>query len=103
MSLQKLVRDKIPDLIRARGAEPLTRVLSVEEFRDALLDKFSEELDEFARDPSAEELADVCEVLRGLSDCFGIPFEHVEQARKQKYESRGGFQQRIFLEGIREP
>jgi len=99
----KLVRDKIPEIIRLRGATPHVRFLNEKDFYASLLEKLHEEITEFEVNPSVEELADVCEVLHGLALSLGIPFGGIEQARLRKYEERGGFEQRILLEGIDEP
>lgn len=101
--LPKLVRDKIPDLIRQRGGMPHVRFLGEEQFYAGLLDKLREEMSEFEANPSAEELADLSEVLHGLAMRLGIPFGEVERERLAKYETRGGFEQGILLERIDEP
>lgn len=101
--LPKLVRDRIPELIRQRGATPHVRILDEEHFYASLLDKLREEMSEFEANPSAEELADLSEVLRGLARRLGIPYGLVERERVRKYEANGGFEEGILLEGIDEP
>jgi predicted house-cleaning noncanonical NTP pyrophosphatase (MazG superfamily) len=101
--LPKLVRDKIPELIKARGAEPRTRLLDRENHYSSLLDKLREETAEFEGNPCVEELADLCEVLRALAFMLDISFDEVEREREKKHRERGGFQMGILLEDIREP
>ncbi|MBA3239700.1 MAG: nucleoside triphosphate pyrophosphohydrolase [Acidobacteria bacterium] len=101
--LPKLVRDKVPDLIRGRGATPHTRLLDGDSFYLRLLDKLREEVSELELRPCAEELADVYEVLSALAFRLNIPLEEVEQERERKYRDRGGFQQGVLLEDIDEP
>ena len=62
MSYNKLVRDKIPDIIRSNGEEPITRVLSEEEYKIELEKKLQEELNETLQATGSdriEELADM--------------------------------------------
>ena len=94
----KLVRDKIPEIIRANGEEPVTRILTDDEYLPALIAKLKEETAEFEVDHSVEELADIAEVLQALANAIGQSPNAVEQARKEKATKRGGFEQRIFLE-----
>lgn len=51
----KLVRDKIPEIIRANGEVPVTRTLDEEEYLRELIKKLKEETAEFAAETSIEE------------------------------------------------
>ena len=100
----KLVRDRIPDIIRARGGSPVVRQAAAAEYRGLLHAKLLEEANEVlsADDGSAaEELADVLEVLAALADDLGVGLEHVQKLRDQKAQERGGFAGRIVWEGNR--
>lgn len=99
MSEGKLVRDNIPDIIRAKGEVAKTRVLSEEAFKHALLNKLQEEVEELIESPSLEERADIAEVLQAIDELFGFDPAQLERERRAKYEARGGFEKRIFLEG----
>lgn len=93
----KLVRDKIPEILDKRGIPYEKRIATEEEYRVELFKKFKEESDEFLEARTSEELADVLEVveaLKQLSDYSGI-----EKIRLEKREERGGFDQRIILKG----
>jgi len=98
----KLVRDGIPDLIRARGAEPATRVLDGAEFDAALRDKLVEEALEVrsATGPAdvLAEAADVYEVLIAVAEHLGVSLETIAEAARQKRAERGAFGERIWLE-----
>ncbi|MCC2631340.1 MAG: phosphoribosyl-ATP pyrophosphohydrolase [Patescibacteria group bacterium] len=98
----KLVRDKIPQMIEADGQVAVVRVLDEKEYEDALNKKLLEEAAEFAADPSAEEAADVLEILGACLAMQGISREQVEAVRLQKREERGGFDKRIYLMEVRE-
>ena len=102
MSYNKLVRDNIPEKIRANGENPVTHIADAEEYCEELVKKASEEVQEFIEDPSAEEAGDVLEVLRALCALYHIDMSDVERARKEKFEKRGGFEKRIILEGVKE-
>jgi predicted house-cleaning noncanonical NTP pyrophosphatase (MazG superfamily) len=98
----KLVRDRIPELIKERGATPRIQLLSTRDLYPWLIRKLREECLEFEETPSVEELADVLEVLVALASSIGITFEDVEMERRRKLSERGGFQKGILLEGIDE-
>jgi predicted house-cleaning noncanonical NTP pyrophosphatase (MazG superfamily) len=73
MSRGKLVRDKIPQIIRSRGLEPVIHTADTEEYAVRLRDKLREEAAEFvASDDDPEELADILEVLYALARRAGI-------------------------------
>lgn len=98
----KLVRDKIPEIIEADGGTPHVHVLADDEtYLQALVTKLTqEEISEFLASRSPEELADMNEVLRALATAVGSSPEAVEAIRQKKFEERGGFEQRIFLESV---
>ncbi|QDX40630.1 nucleoside triphosphate pyrophosphohydrolase [Salarchaeum sp. JOR-1] len=59
----KLVRDGVPDVIRANGETPELERVSGAEYRERLHEKLDAAVAEFHDDPSAAELADVRAVL----------------------------------------
>ena len=102
MSQGKLVRDKIPEIIRASGEEPLTAVVGEGEFQERLLAKLNEEVDEFLdSDSDPHELADILEVVMALAEDIGIGWSGLEQLRAAKAAERGGFSQKIVWFGNR--
>ena len=96
----KLVRDKIPEIIKEDGAKPVTRILNDKEYLDALVEKLKEELAEFVEDFSVEELADIQEVLYALSDAIGKTRKELEIIRISKADKNGIFKGRIYLERV---
>lgn len=100
-TFNKLVRDCIPDIIRAHGEVPRTRALSVREFRKALATKLLEEAKEFAKAKTKkaqiEELADIQEVMLALYAAHAIPCKKVTEAARKKRKTRGGFTKRTLL------
>ena len=93
----KLVRDKIPEMIRAQGEIPNTRILQQEEYLHHLEQKLDEEVAEYHRDKNAEELADILEVVYALAEAIGCSREELLTVYEKKHTSRGGFRDRIFL------
>ena len=98
----KLVRDRIPEIIEASGNTCVTRILPEEEYLAALDAKLQEELKEYQADKSMEELADLLEVMMAVAEARGHTFAEVEAIRKAKADKRGGFRARIFLESVTE-
>lgn len=94
----KLVRDKIVDIIEAEGRIAKYRILDGEAYRQALNKKLQEEVKEYLEDNSVEELADIVEVVYGLLNCMNVSVQDFEKIRMDKREKRGAFEKRIFLE-----
>jgi len=101
MKYNKLVRDNIPDIIRAKGEVPVTKKLKPAEYKKALLKKLQEEAAEVADAKTTlrlvDELADVEEVLAALRRAYNIERASVSAARRAKRKKRGGFSNRTFL------
>jgi predicted house-cleaning noncanonical NTP pyrophosphatase (MazG superfamily) len=95
----KLVRDKIPEIIAANGGQAVTKVLENEEYLQELIKKLGEEYEEFKADVSVEELADLQEVILALADTIANRNE-LEKVRAQKASNRGTFKGRIYLLGV---
>ncbi|MBQ3502150.1 MAG: nucleoside triphosphate pyrophosphohydrolase [Clostridia bacterium] len=102
MSYNKLVRDKIIDIIRANGENPIYHTLSDEEYLAELHKKLIEEAYELIEADDIGEFADVLEVLYTIAKHKNINMEEVEKERVKKREKRGGFEDKIYLEGVEE-
>ena len=98
----KLVRDRIPEIIARDGKTCVTRTLSTVEYIAALDAKLTEELAEYHADGSMEELADLLEVMMAVAKAHGHDFSEVEAIRRDKAGKRGGFRERIWLESVSE-
>ena len=96
----KLVRDKIPEIIKSAGKTPLCKTLSQDEYLKELDKKLIEECNEYLADKSIEELADVLEVLNTITEARGFTLEELEKVRADKAENRGKFVNRIYLEKV---
>jgi predicted house-cleaning noncanonical NTP pyrophosphatase (MazG superfamily) len=100
MSQGKLVRDKIPQIIRSKGLEPVIYAAGVEEYGVRLRDKLREEVEEFLdSDSDPEELADILEVLYALAEQTGTDRQQLEKLRAAKAQERGGFADRVIWSG----
>lgn len=101
VTYNKLIRDRIPQIIEADGHYPVTRVLDGQDYRAALLAKLVEEARE-AQDASPDELpvelADVWEVVQALLRMLPMTWQELETLAASKRDLRGGFNGRLFLE-----
>ena len=94
---EKLVRDRIPELLDQKGVPYEKHIADDTEYKQELVKKLMEEAQEFSDDPSVEELADVLEVVKALER---LPdYAQLEAARVKKRTERGGFEDRIVLTG----
>lgn len=103
----KLVRGRIPDIIRKNGGYPVTRVLSRNERRGALIGKLREEIGELEsatltspRDKVLEEAADIYEVLITLVNEVGYVDQDLFTIARSKRMKRGSFDAGIWLESV---
>lgn len=93
----KLVRDRIPEIIEASGKTCLTAVLSEEAYLHMLDLKLNEELAEYQESKSVEELADLVEVIAAAAKARGYSWDRLMKVRNEKLQQRGGFDQKILL------
>jgi len=96
----KLVRDKIPEIIEKAGKKAYTHILSEEDYMTELDKKLNEECAEYQADKSIEELADMLEVMYAIAEARGWSVSELEAVRREKAENRGAFERRIFLERV---
>lgn len=101
-SYKKLVRDKVPEIIRKNGKEPVTRILDDKEYLEELVKKLKEEVAEFEEEHSVEELADIKEVIIAIRETLGIHAGELEDVRRKKADTNGRFKKKIYLEGVNE-
>lgn len=97
MIYNKLVRDNIPEIIVNNGGKAEIRILSDEEYRRYLEAKLDEEVGEYHKENTAEELADILEVVYALAASIGCTKEELLEIYQKKHDERGGFEKRIFL------
>jgi predicted house-cleaning noncanonical NTP pyrophosphatase (MazG superfamily) len=104
ITYNKLVRDRIPEIIRADGKRCQVSIMSEEEYRLALAEKLVEEATEAlaaarASDEAGlmKELADIYEVVDGLMASHGLEREAVLDLQRRRRQERGGFAKRLRL------
>lgn len=102
MQYQKLVRDRIPEIIEADGKICDWEILSDADYLRLLEEKLNEELEEYQLSKSLEELADLLEVIQAVLKARGWTWEELEQVRAEKAAKRGGFEKKILLKAVRE-
>lgn len=98
----KLVRDKIPEIINNDNRKAITRILNNEEYLAELNKKVLEEANEFIEDNSIEELGDLMEVINAIMKLKGYKMEEVYKVMQDKAEKKGAFDRKIYLEYVEE-
>lgn len=93
----KLVRDRIPEIIKSTGKTPLTATLSQETYIYMLDQKLAEELAEYQESKSFDELADLIEVIAAVAKARGCSWEQLMKLCMEKRSMRGGFEKKILL------
>ena len=98
----KLIRDKIPEIIEQSGKKCIVEVMDNDTYIDYLDQKLNEELAEYQQDKSIEELADLLEVMYAVVVARGYSVEDLERIRLEKAEKRGAFEKRLLLKSVSE-
>lgn len=100
ITYNKLVRDKIPEIIEKDGKTCKTEILSDDDYLKMIDAKLDEELAEYHRDQNIEELADLMEVIYAATVARGYSIEELEAVRKKKASKRGVFGKKILLKEV---
>lgn len=95
--MEKLVRDKIPELMSKDGLIPVTRILSRQERLQWLLSKLEEEKLELVATPNLEECADVFEVVLTITAELGYSYDDLVLAASDKRAAKGGFAHGVVM------
>ncbi|AYC28473.1 nucleoside triphosphate pyrophosphohydrolase [Paenisporosarcina cavernae] len=97
----KLIRDRILEIIEANGAtftiEQLTPERHAEEIKKKLTEEVTEYQEAVAGKDAIEELADILELIYAALPIHGADYETLEKVRIAKKEKRGGFEKGHFL------
>jgi predicted house-cleaning noncanonical NTP pyrophosphatase (MazG superfamily) len=96
----KLIRDKIPEIIENAGKEYEIHKADQEEYIEKLLLKVEEELAEFKEEPSIAEMADLFEVLDAVIDYYDFERKEIKKYQADKRKERGGFKKQLILEKV---
>lgn len=101
MKYNKLVRDKIPNIIKNKGQVPIIYTASNGEYWKKLKEKLEEEINEFLKSENQEEIADVLEVINAICNFKKFKKIKIEVIRKNKLKERGGFKDKIILQEVK--
>jgi phosphoribosyl-ATP diphosphatase len=99
----KLVSDKIPNIIKEKKETPVVKILDDLEYKEAVEKKLYEEYKEVIEasgEDRVEELADVLEIIKALAKLENKTLEDVIKVANKKVDKRGGFEEKIFLEKV---
>ena len=96
-TFNKVIRDKIPEIIQKDGYTCNIQTLSDEKFLLEIEKKLSEEVTEYQNDKTPEELTDILEVIYRIAQLKGISKEELEKIRVKKLQDKGGFEMNLFL------
>lgn len=100
ITYNKLVRDRIPEIIESSGKKCTVEILSDADYLKMIDQKLDEELAEYHQDQNIEELADLMEVIHAAAVARGYTLEDLERVRSEKSAKRGGFEKKILLHEV---
>ena len=100
MDYNKLVRDKIPEIIKQKGKIPLTHIANDKEYWEKIKDKLKEEVNEFLEEESIEKMADIFEIITAINKYKKWDLKEVVEIQKRKRNKRGGFKNKIILDRV---
>ena len=100
ITYNKLVRDRIPEIIQKSGDTCDIQTLPPFYFKKKLKEKLDEEIKEYKESEDVEEIADIIEVLYALASAYGYSQYDIERIREKKLKERGGFEHRILLKSV---
>ena len=96
----KLIRDRIPEIVAANGQFAEIRVLSDTEYTAALEKKLNEEVTEYLESKELMELADILEVTQALAEQQGVSFDELLAMKAEKQAKNGAFRKKLFLTSV---
>lgn len=102
--INKLIRDKLPEIISINSAKIFTKVMKKDEcitrLNDKLIEEASEVINSQTKEELIEELADLFEVMFSIAKIHGIDFEQIQEIQKQKKLEFGGFDGMIYADFV---
>ena len=104
----KLIRDRIPEIIEKNGKNYKTSVLSDSEFLDALFDKLLEESKEACEARTGEpgdiekEISDIYEIIDTVINVLNLDKESILELQSERRNARGGFKNQLKLIWVEE-
>lgn len=98
IELRKLVNDKVPELLKAKGVDAKFHKANDDEFELELLEKLREEVLEFKNAKSIEQLTDLEIVVETVIEHMGWDRATIDKVKAQRLQDKGGFKERLILE-----
>jgi predicted house-cleaning noncanonical NTP pyrophosphatase (MazG superfamily) len=100
----KLIRDRLPEILRQSGVKVMQRIMTHEEYIASLKDKLLEEAEEVceatSKDELLEELGDVFEVIITIAHNEGFKLEDIINIAEKKRNQRGGFMEKAYVDSV---
>ena len=96
--INKLVRDKIPEILKARGEIPIYKTLSDEEYQEALEVNLQEKVNRYLKNKKESDLADIVETVECIMKSQNKTLETFIRLKREKNFNEGGYDKKIFLE-----
>jgi predicted house-cleaning noncanonical NTP pyrophosphatase (MazG superfamily) len=96
----KLVRDRIPEIIMREGGKPSFHRVHGDELKEYARAKVLEEAKEYDRSSDVEELADLLEAIFFCCKLEKVSWEEMNAKLQKKRAERGGFEGGIILEKV---
>ena len=100
INYNKIVRDKIPEIIKTFDRIPITHIAEDNEYIEKLKAKLLEEVTEFLESDEEKELADILEIIYAICKAKNIELAELEVARREKAKEKGSFKKKIILEKV---
>jgi len=101
ITYNKLVRDRIPEIIESSGKKAVCETIgNDEDYIKSLKNKLIEEMNEYLESDDVAELADLGEVMHAILEYKGVSVETFQRIRLEKLEKRGGFKKRLRLKEV---
>ncbi len=98
----KVIRDKIPEIIEDSGKKGIVKQLTDEEFLPELEKKLNEEVNEYLSSGEIEELADIIEIINRILELRNVGRKDFDTIRLEKMKTRGGFDRNYYLLEVRD-
>ena len=101
----KLIRDKIPEIIKVDKRNPKIRIMDDEEYRQELFNKVIEEAKELIRTNGKtkemiKEIGDIYEVIDTIIKTYDLNKDEIKEVQDKRRFERGGFEKKLFLEYV---
>ncbi|MFN7038075.1 MAG: nucleoside triphosphate pyrophosphohydrolase [Alphaproteobacteria bacterium] len=98
--VEKLIRDKMPEIMRSKNIEVFERIMNQTEYLNALKAKLIEEANEVfeadSKEELAEEIADILEVIEALAEANNIKLSTIHEIKNNKRNLKGGFEKKLY-------